>query len=98
MEVIKKELAFPQEIKDQFEKYLSRKNIEITYVNGLMIEFSKSNFCSISPYKIVMQSDNIGLVILYYGEYHQSEGLYFVNDADHPCTFPKLRELVAKMF
>ena len=98
MEVIKKELEFPKEIKDQFEKYLSRKTIEITYVNGLMVEFDKSNFCSISPYKIVMKSDDITLVILYYGEYHQTEGLYFVNDANNPCTFPKLREIVTKLF
>lgn len=98
MKINKKKLVFPKEIKDKCDRYLSRKNLEITYLNGYMIEFENTNFSTISPHKILMKSKEKEVVILYYGEYLYDDELYFINDTNNACTFPRLRELVSNYF
>lgn len=43
MKIQTKALEFPQEIKDKFERYLSRKRLEITYYNGHIVTFKNTN-------------------------------------------------------
>ena len=98
MEIKKKKLEFPKEIKDKCDRYLSRKNLEITYINGYMMEFTKTNFSTISPHKILLKTKEKEVVILYYGAYLYDDELYFINDTNNACTFPRLRELVSNYF
>lgn len=98
MKINKKKLEFPKEIKDKCDRYLSRKNLDITYIDGYMIEFKNSNFSTLSPHKILMKSGEKEVIILYYGEYLYDDELYFINDTNNACTFPRLRELVTNYF
>ena len=98
MKINTKKLMFPMEIKEKCDRYLSRKNLEITYYNGYMVEFKNTNFSTISPHKILLKSKEREIVILYYGEHYYDEELYFINDTNNACTFPRLRELVTNYF
>jgi len=98
MKVVKKKLEFPEELKDRCNTYLSRKNLEITYINGYLIEFKNTNISSLSPHKILIKSDAREVVILYYGEYYYDDKTFFINDTSTACSFHKLRELVASYF
>lgn len=98
MKFDKKRLEFPEETKEQFERYLSRKTLEITYYDGYMINFGNANISAISPYKVIMKSRTKELVILYYGDYMYDENLYFINTTKNACTFARLRELVRNYF
>lgn len=98
MKITKKKLEFPKEIQNKCNRYLSRKNLDITYINGYMIKFSNTNISTISPHKILIKSDEKEVVILYYGEYLYDEELYFINNTKNGCSFQKLRELVVNYF
>lgn len=98
MKIKTKKLEFPKEIQDKCERYLSRKTLEITYLNGYMVEFKGTNLSSISPHKILIKSKDKEVVILYYGEYYHDEELFFINNTKNGCTFQKLRELVVNYF
>lgn len=98
MRIYKKKLEFPKEIQEKCERYLSRRTLEITYLNGYIVKFSGTNMSAISPHKILIKSSDKEVVILYYGEYLYDEELFFINDTNNRCTFQKLRELVANYF
>ncbi|MBR1884353.1 MAG: hypothetical protein IJ809_05435 [Clostridia bacterium] len=98
MKIKTKKLEFPKEIKDKCDRYLSRKNLEITYLNGYMMEFKNTNFSTISPHKILMKSKDKEVIILYYGEHLYDEELFFINNTKNGCSFQKLRELVVNYF
>ena len=98
MRIYKKKLEFPKEIQNKCERYLSRKTLEITYLNGYMVNFSGTNISAISPHKILIKSSDKEVVILYYGEYLYDEELFFINDTNNRCTLQKLRELVVNYF
>ena len=98
MKINKKKLEFPKELKAKCDRYLSRKTLEITYLNGYLIKFAGTNISSISPHKIILKSAEKEVVILYYGEYLYDDELYFINDTNNACTFPRLRELVSNYF
>ncbi len=53
MKINKKKLEFPKEIKDKYDRYLSRKKLDITYIDGYMIEFKNSNFSTLSDNTII---------------------------------------------
>lgn len=98
MRIYKKKLEFPKEIQEKCERYLSRRTLEITYLNGYIVKFSGTNMSAISPHKILIKSSDKEVVILYYGEYLYDEELFFINDTNNRCTFQKLRELVVNYF
>ncbi len=98
MKINKKKLEFPKELKAKCDRYLSRKTLEITYLNGYLIKFAGTNISSISPHKIILKSAEKEVVILYYGEYLYDEELYFINNTKNGCSFQKLRELVVNYF
>ncbi len=98
MKIKTKKLEFPKEIQDKCEKYLKRKTLEITYLNGYMVEFKGTNLSTISPHKILIKSSDKEVVILYYGEYYYDEELFFINNTKNGCTFSKLRELISNYF
>ena len=98
MKIKTKKLEFPKEIQDKCEKYLKRKTLEITYLNGYMVEFKGTNLSTISPHKILIKSSDKEVVILYYGEYYYDEELFFINNTKNGCTFSKLRELILNYF
>ena len=58
MKIKTKKLEFPKEIQDKCERYLKRKTLEITYLNGYMVEFKGTNLSTISPHKILIKSSN----------------------------------------
>ena len=98
MKIKTKKLEFPKGIQDKCERYLKRKTLEITYLNGYMVEFKGTNLSTISPHKILIKSSNKEVVILYYGEYYYDEELFFINNTKNGCTFSKLRELISNYF
>ena len=98
MEFKKKKLKFPAKIKSDIERYLTRKNLEITYFEGYMMELDKANISNISPHKILFKKEDKELVILYYGDHHYDDKLFYINESKNPCTFGKLRELISKYF
>lgn len=98
MKINKKKLEFPKKIKDKCDRYLSRKNLEITYFDGYMMEFKGTNISTISPHKILLKSKEKEVVILYYGEHLYDEELFFINNTKNGCSFQKLRELVVEYF
>lgn len=98
MKIKTKKLEFPKEIQDKCERYLKRKTLEITYLNGYMVEFKGTNLSTISPHKILIKSSDKEVVILYYGEYYYDEELFFINNTKNGCTFSKLRELILNYF
>ncbi len=98
MKVKKKKLEFPKEIQDKCDRYLSRKTLEITYLNGYMVGFDNTNLTYISPHKIILKSKEKEVMILYYGEHLYDEETFFINDTSKACTFQKLRELVVNYF
>ena len=98
MKIKTKKLVFPKEIKDKCNRYLSRKNLEITYINGYMMEFQNSNLSTISPHKILIKSDEKEVMILYYGEHLYNDELFFINNTKNGCSFQRLRELVVNYF
>ena len=98
MKIKTKKLEFPKEIQDKCERYLKRKTLEITYLNGYMVEFKGTNLSTISPHKILIKSSNKEVVILFYGEFYYDEELFFINNTKNGCTFSKLWELISNYF
>ena len=98
MEIIKKKLEFPVELKHRCNMFLKRKCLEITYINGYLVEFKNTNITTLSPHKILLKSGSKEVVILYYGEYYHDDKIFFINDTTNACSFNKLRELVATYF
>lgn len=98
MNIRKRKIKFPSEVKNKCNRYLSRKTLEITYFDGYMIDFTNTNFSTLSPHKILLKSKEKELIILYYGDYYCKGELYFINDTKNPCSFQKLRQLVGNYF
>lgn len=98
MKIKTKKLEFPKEIQDKCERYLKRKTLEITYLNGYMVEFKGTNLSTISPHKILIKSSNKEVVILYYGEYYYDEELFFINNTKKRMHIFKIKRINIKLF
>ena len=51
----------------------------ISYYDGYIITFEKTNVYSITPHRIVFNKNEYNLLVLNYDEYHETDELFFVD-------------------
>ncbi len=73
------------------ESLTSRKDIKITYFNGYITKFEKSN-------KIIFRNPLKNLLIMHYANYIQNDDLYFIDGEKEPLTMPMLKDYIKDYF
>ena len=86
MKVKFEKLEISDEIRQKIESLTSRKDIKITYYNGYITKFEKSNIESISPHKIILRNSLKNLLIMHCADYIQSDNLCFIDGESEPLT------------
>ena len=72
-------LLFDNEVKESLNKTFKSSGIKVSYYDGYIVKFDKSNIHSITPHRIVFSKYNENLLVLYYDEYHEDYDLFFIN-------------------
>ena len=98
MKIEYKKLEISDEIKQKMESLTSKKDIKITYFNGFITKFAKSNVESISPHKILLSNALKNLLIMHYADYIKNDDLYFIDGETEPLTITKLRDYIKAYF
>lgn len=98
MKVEFKKLEISNEIRQKIESLTFRKDIKITYYNGYITKFEKSNIESISLHKIILSNPLKNLLIMHYADYIQNDDLYFIDRESEPLTMSKLRDYIKDYF
>lgn len=79
MQKIIKEIIPTAKLKNQVEKYITTKNTDITWYNGIHMKIDRSNIEITQPIKIVVNK-NKTYVILSYGPFSKDENEIFLYD------------------
>lgn len=98
MKIKLQRIELEQEIKNKLDAIIKGKKLEITYYNGYLTKFDKCNVESISPHKIVISSDEKILLIMYYADYLETGGLYFIFGETQSFNITNLKEYIKKYF
>ena len=72
-------LLFDSEVKESLERKFKRSGIKISYYDGYILRFEKTNVYSITPHRLVFSKNEYNLLVLYYDEYHETDELFFVD-------------------
>lgn len=72
-------LLFDNEVKESLNKTFKSSGIKVSYYDGYILRFDKSNIHSITPHRIVFSKNGDSLLVLYYDEYHENMDLFFIN-------------------
>ena len=70
---------FDNEVKESLNKTFKSSGIKVSYDDGYIVKFDKSNIHSITPHRIVFSKNGENLLVLYYDEYHENFDLFFIN-------------------
>lgn len=77
--ILVEKLLFDNEVKESLNKTFKSSGIKITYYDGYIVKFDKSNIHSITPHRIVFSKNGDNLLVLYYDEYHEDYDLFFID-------------------
>ena len=72
-------LLFDNEVKESLNKTFKSSGIKVSYHDGYIVKFDKSNIHSITSHRIVFSKNDENLLVLYYDEYHEDFDLFFIN-------------------
>ena len=72
-------LLFDSEVKESLERTFKRSGIKVSYYDGYILGFEKTNVYSITPHRLVFSKNEYNLLVLYYDEYHETDELFFVD-------------------
>ncbi len=89
-----KEIIPTAKLKNQVEKYITTKNTDITWYNGIHMKIDRSNIEIIQPIKIVVNKNDKTYVILSYGPFSKDENEIFLYDKTTKISWLKLIELI----
>ena len=81
-------------MKDKIDTFIKRKGVEITYENGSLVKFNNTNIDVIEPHKIIIETSDIQLLLLYYGNYAENKNKFYLYDLSCPISWTGLQELV----
>ena len=98
MKIEFEKLEISDEIKSKIESMVQTKDIMVTYFNGYITKFAKSNIESISPHKIILSNPLKNLLIMHYGDYIADSNLYFIDGEKEPLTISKLHDYIKEYF
>ncbi len=98
MNIRYEKLKISDEIKEKIISLTRTANIEVTYYNGYITKFEKSNVESISPHKILLSNPLKNLLIMYYVDYIENDDLYFIDGEKEPLTMSKLKDYIKDYF
>ena len=98
MNIRYEKLKISDEIKEKINLLTRTANIEVTYYNGYITKFEKSNVESISPHKILLSNPLKNLLIMYYADYIENDDLYFIDGEKEPLTTSKLKDYIKDYF
>ena len=98
MNIRYKKLKISDEIKEKINSLTRTANIEVTYYNGYITKFEKSNVESISPHKILLSNPLKNLLIMYCVDYIENDDLYFIDGEKEPLTMSKLKDYIKDYF
>ena len=71
-------LLFDNVVKESLNKTFKSSGIKVSYSDGYIMKFDKSNIHSITPHRIVFSKNDENLLVLYYDEYHEDNDLFFI--------------------
>ena len=77
--ILVERLLFDNEVKESLNKTFKCSGIKVSYYDGYIVRFDKSNIHSITPHRIVFSKNDENLLVLYYDEYHEDYDLFFIN-------------------
>ena len=72
-------LLFDSEVKESLERKFKRSGIKVSYYDGYILRFEKTNVYSITPRMLVFSKNGDYLTVLHYDEYHEDDNLFFVD-------------------
>lgn len=72
-------LLFDNDVKESLNNSFKRSGIKVSYYDGYILGFEKTNVYSITPHRIVFSKNEYNLLVLYYDEYHETDELFFVD-------------------
>lgn len=98
MNIRYEKLEISDEIKEKINSLTRTANIEVTYYNGYITKFKKSNVESISPHKILLSNSLKNLLIMYHADYIENDDLYFMDGENEPLTMSKLKDYIKNYF
>ena len=76
-------LLFDNDVKESLERTFKRSGIKVSYYDGYMVRFEKTNVYAITPHRLVFSRNEYNLLVLYYDEYHETDELFFVDGEKH---------------
>ena len=90
-------VEFPEFMKDKLESFIKRKNLGITYENGSIVRFHNTNIDVLEPHKIILETENNQVVLLYFGNYLENKNKFYLYNLANPISFTTLQELVKNL-
>ena len=91
-------LLFDSEVKESLNKYFKNSGIKVSYYDGYIVTFEKSNVYSITPHRIVFSKNEYNLLVLHYDEYHENNNLYLIPNEKEPFTIGSMKKYVRQYF
>lgn len=98
MKLIIEKIEMDIDLKAKIESTINKKNLVFTYFNGYLTKFDKCNVESLSPHKILISNQEKNLLVMYYADYIETDGLYFIDGEKEGLTIKKLKEYVNNYF
>lgn len=98
MKLIVEKIEMDIDLKAKIESTINKKNLVFTYFNGYLTKFDKCNVESLSPHKILISNQEKNLLVMYYADYIETDGLYFIDGEKEGLTIKKLKEYVNNYF
>lgn len=98
MKLIVEKIEMDTDLKAKIESTINNKNLVFTYFNGYLTKFDKCNVESLSPHKILISNQEKKLLVMYYADYIETDGLYFIDGEKEGLTIKKLKEYVNNYF
>ncbi len=89
-----KEIVPTAKLKDQVKKYITTRNTDITWYNGIHMKIERTNIEVLQPIKIVVNKNDKTYVILSYGPYSKDENEIFLYDKNTKISWLKMIELL----
>ena len=90
-------IKFPEPMKAKINAYIKRKNLDITFIDGGIIRFENSNTDVIEPHKIIMETDDIQLLFLYYGNFSENKNKFYLYNLENPISWTSMQQLVKEV-
>ena len=81
-----KEIVPTTKLKDQVKKYITTRNTDITWYNGIHMKIDRTNIEVIQPIKIVVSKNNKTYVISSYGPYLKDDNEIFLYDKNNKIS------------